>query len=126
MVVPIYRSPLLRKHTMSPPVTLLPNATVHPDDAVSGVANNKIESPRPESKPTETVEPAKSLQAPQQLKAQTAVSLSFTFDTLTQSLNIIMTDKASGEVVRKISYKSLPSDVHKAEKLNGLLLDQFA
>lgn len=111
---------------MSPPVTLLPNATVHSDDAVSGVANNKIESPRPESKPTETVEPAKSLQAPQQLKAQTAVSLSFTFDTLTQSLNIIMTDKASGEVVRKISYKSLPSDVHKAEKLNGLLLDQFA
>gem|GEM_PF-3971688 len=54
------------------------------------------------------------------------VALSFAFDTVTKSLNVIMTDQGSGEVVRKISYTRLPSDVHQPSKLHGLLLDQFA
>lgn len=111
---------------MSPPLTPLAHATAHPDDAVSGLTPNKIEAHRPESKPTAVVPPVPSIQTTLQEKPQVTVSLSYAFDSLTQSLNVIMTDKNSGEVVRKFSYKSLPSDVHKAEKLNGLLLDQFA
>jgi len=38
----------------------------------------------------------------------------------------VMTDKTSGEVVRKVTYKHLPQDVHQPNKLHGLLLDQFA
>ena len=55
-----------------------------------------------------------------------SVALSFAFDVATKSLNVVMTDKASGEVVRKMSYTHLPTEVHQANKLHGLLLDQFA
>lgn len=111
---------------MSPPLTPLAHATAHPDDAVSGLTPNKNEAQRPETKPTEGLMPAKSIPTPLQARPQVTVALSFAFDSLTQSLNVIMTDKNSGEVVRKISYKNLPTDVHQSEKLNGLLLDQFA
>jgi hypothetical protein len=111
---------------MSPPLKPLAPAIAHPDDAVSGLASLKIEAHRPESKPTETVAPTQAIQAPLQVRPQVTLALSFAFDNVTQSLNVIMTDKNSGEVVRKVSYKNLPTDVHKAEKLNGLLLDQFA
>lgn len=111
---------------MSPPLTPLAHATAHPDDAVGGVIPSKIEAHRAQSKPTEAVSPAKSMSSDVQVRPQVMVSLSFAFDSVTQSLSVIMTDKNSGEVVRKISYKSLPTDVHQAEKLNGLLLDKFA
>jgi hypothetical protein len=99
---------------------------VHQDDVVSGVTPKKLEALRQESKSLAAVSPAQSTPQPRPVQPQMTVALSFAFDSLTQSLNVIMTDKNSGEAVRKISYKSLPIDVHKAEKLNGLLLDQFA
>jgi hypothetical protein len=45
---------------------------------------------------------------------------------VTKALNVLMTDKHSGEVVRKISYTHLPSGVHRSDKLQGVLLDQLA
>jgi hypothetical protein len=48
------------------------------------------------------------------------------YDIVTKALNVVMTDKHSGEVVRKISYTHLPTGVHQSDKLHGLLLDQLA
>lgn len=111
---------------MSPPLTPLAHATAHPDDAVSGVTPNKIEAHRSESNLNKAASALKSIPSALQVRPQVTVALSFAFDNLTQSLNVIMTDKHSGEVVRKISYKNLPTVVHQSEKLNGLLLDQLA
>ena len=111
---------------MSSPLALHLNATAHLDDAASGIVPNKRGPHRAETKPSASKEHDKVVQTEPQTQPQVTVALSFAFDTLTQSLNVIMTNKISGEVVRKISYKSLPTEVHKAEKLNGLLLDQFA
>jgi uncharacterized FlaG/YvyC family protein len=111
---------------MSPPLTRLSNAIVHQEDAVSGLTTtSKLNAHRSEPSRPEDLAPAKSSQLHVQEHSQQAVSLSFAFDSLTQSLNVIMTDKNSGEVVRKFSYKSLAADVHKTEKLTGLLLDQL-
>jgi uncharacterized FlaG/YvyC family protein len=54
------------------------------------------------------------------------VSLSFVYDAVAKSLHVVMTDKTSGEVVRKMSYTHFPIGTHQAEQLHGLLLDQMA
>ena len=111
---------------MTPPLTLLPNTIVHQEEMVRGVTLSKLEEDRVQPKRPQSFIPVSSTQANIKEHPPTSVSLSFTFDSLTRTLNVIMTDKDSGEVVRKISYNSLTTGVHKAEKLNGLLLDQLA
>jgi uncharacterized FlaG/YvyC family protein len=54
------------------------------------------------------------------------MAMSFAYDSVAKSLNIVMTDKTSGEVIRKITYKHMSSDIHQTHKLQGLLLDQRA
>ena len=53
-------------------------------------------------------------------------ALSYSFDSIRQSLRIEITDKNSGEVLRHIEFKSFPANLHRAEKLSGLLLDKQA
>jgi hypothetical protein len=99
---------------MSSPLSLPTIATAHPDDAVSKPTPHKA---KPQTSPAPTIEPS---------YLSNAVALSFAFDIATKSLNVVMTDKVSGEVVRKMSYTHLPTDVHQSNKLHGLLLDQLA
>lgn len=53
-------------------------------------------------------------------------TLSFAFDSETKSLRVVITDQVSGEILRKIEYNAIPSDLHQSPKLHGLLLDQQA
>lgn len=59
-----------------------------------------------------------------------AVALTFAFDSVKKSLDVVMTDRTSGEVIRKFSYTGMPPEVHQTDKLtglvSGLLLDQMA
>lgn len=105
-------------------ISLPPNAAVHQDDAASGIKAPKLPS-RTAPAPTTEAKAAPSKPPEFTIKAN-SVALSFAYDTLTKALNVVMTDKHSGEVVRKISYTHLPTSVHQADKLHGLLLDQLA
>jgi hypothetical protein len=60
------------------------------------------------------------------LKTPSAVALSFAFDSIQKTLNVVMTDERSGEVVRTFEFKHLPPHIHHTDLLNGLLLDEFA
>ena len=60
-----------------------------------------------------------------QIRAPSAIAMSFAFDSIAKTLNVVIKDERSGEVVRTIEYTQIPSDVHRSHKLNGLLLDQF-
>ena len=64
--------------------------------------------------------------APKLAIKSNSVALSFAYDIVTKALNVVMTDKYSGEVVRKMSYTHLPTGVHQSDKLHGLLLDELA
>jgi capsular polysaccharide biosynthesis protein len=99
---------------MSSPLSLPKIAPAHLDDAVVGMTPSQ---PKAQTTPAPTIEPD---------YLSHSVTLSFAFDIATKSLNVVMTDKGSGEVVRKMSYTHLPTDVHQSNKLHGLLLDQFA
>lgn len=108
---------------MSTPLSLPPNAAVHQDDAAVGI---KAFTPQTRTTPALAVQKAPAAsEPPKPTSAANSVALSFAYDIVTQALNVVMTDKHSGEVVRKISYTHLPSGVHQSEKLQGLLLDQF-
>jgi hypothetical protein len=99
---------------MSSPLSLPPIAPVHHDDAVNSLAYSQPKTMQPHLVTNEPI------------YISSTVALSFAFDSVTKSLNVVMTDKTSGEVVRKVTYKHLPQDVHQPNKLHGLLLDQFA
>ena len=104
----------------SPPL----NAAAHPDDAVSGLKPTLLQRARNHSSSainTQKLEPI----AEPSIKANN-VALSFAYDAATKSLHVVMTDKTSGEVVRKMSYTHIPAGTHQAEQLHGLLLDQMA
>ncbi len=105
-------------------ISLPPNASVHQDDAVTGIKAPKLPS-RIAPAPTADAK-AESSKPPEFTIKANSVALSFAYDTQTKALNVVMTDKHSGEVVRKISYTHLPTDVHQSNKLNGLLLNQLA
>jgi hypothetical protein len=99
---------------MPSPLSLPPIAPAHQDDAVGDMTFKS-------TKPTPVKAP------PQSPNTSTGnVALSFAFDIVTKSLQVVITDKTSGEVVRKIAYSHLPIDVHRSDQLHGLLLDQFA
>jgi uncharacterized FlaG/YvyC family protein len=109
---------------MSSPLSLPPNAIVHQDDAVSGIKANKLQTPKASALTTsQAPEPQK---APEFNFKADNLAMSFAYDSVAKSLNIVMTDKTSGEIIRKITYKHIPPDVHQADKLQGLLLDQMA
>jgi len=110
---------------MLPVLSLPPNAIAHPEDAVNGMKNQAVQAPKSSvtTEPTKTPEPKP---APEFNFKADSLSLSFAYDSVAQSLNIVMTDKTSGEVIRKITYTHIPPDVHQTDKLHGLLLDQMA
>jgi uncharacterized FlaG/YvyC family protein len=104
------------KAHMSSPLLLPPSAAAHQHDAVIGM---RVLPPQTQAT-TDSNEPL-GLSV-----AASSIALSFAYDTVTKALNVLMTDKHSGEVVRKISYTHLPSGVHRSDKLQGVLLDQLA
>jgi uncharacterized FlaG/YvyC family protein len=53
-------------------------------------------------------------------------TLSYSFDSSQQCLRIVITDKTSGEVLRHIEFKSFQANLHRTDKLSGLLLDKQA
>jgi len=55
-----------------------------------------------------------------------SIALSFAFDAIAKTLNVVIRDERSGDVVRTIEYTHIPCDVHRSDKLNGLLLNQYA
>lgn len=87
-------------------LSLLATAPAHLDDAV-------ITAPT-------VLPPAAAVRSP------STVALSFAFDSVHKTLNVVVTDERSGEVLRKIEYNQIPHDVHRPDKLSGLLLNQFA
>ena len=111
---------------MSSSLSLPLNAAPHPDDAVSGLKASL-------TKPTSSAhahDPAVNIQKLEALSEPSFktsnVDLSFAYDTATKALHVVLTDKASGEVVRKMSYTHFPVGTHQSEQLHGLLLDQMA
>ena len=55
-----------------------------------------------------------------------STTLSYSFDRANQSLRIVITDKTSGEVLRSLEFKSFHANLHRTDKLSGLLLDRQA
>jgi uncharacterized FlaG/YvyC family protein len=109
---------------MSSSLSLPLNAAPHPDDAVSGL---KVSLARPTSSANDLVNNIQKLEALADPSVKTNnVALSFAYDIATKSLHVVLTDKASGEVVRKMSYTHFPVGTHQTEQLHGLLLDQMA
>jgi hypothetical protein len=105
-------------------LSLPPNAIVHQEDAVNGVKAHKLQTPLASTVSTPKV--AEPRPAPEFNFKADSLALSFAYDSVAKSLNIVMTDKTSGEIIRKITYKHMPPDVHQTDKLHGLLLDQLA
>jgi hypothetical protein len=99
---------------MTSPLSLHPIAHAHQDDAAGALVSIKPQPLAVHIKPAE----------PNLMRS--AVVLSFAFDVVTRSLNVVMTDKISGEVVRKIAFTHFQTDAHQTDKLHGVLLDQFA
>jgi hypothetical protein len=69
--------------------------------------------------------PTPSASATSQAHAPSVIAVSFAFDSIEKTLNVVIKDERSGEVVRTIEYTYMPADIHRSDKLNGLLLDQF-
>ena len=63
---------------------------------------------------------------PHTVQMASALALSFAFDSVEKKLNVVIRDEWSGEVVRTIEYKHIPTNLHSNDKLHGLLLNQFA
>jgi uncharacterized FlaG/YvyC family protein len=113
---------------MSSALSLPPNATVHQEDAVNGMKAHKLPTLKASAA---AAAPAKAKAAEPKLAPEfnfkaDSMAMSFAYVSVAHSLNIVMTDKASGEVIRKITYKHMSSDVHQTRMLQGLLLDQQA
>lgn len=53
------------------------------------------------------------------------VAVSFAFDNVKKTLQVVITDEQSGQVVRQFEYTRLAPDVHHPQQLNGLLLNQL-
>ena len=60
------------------------------------------------------------------MQAISALALSFAFDAVEKKLNVVIRDERSGEIVRTIEYKRIPTDLFRNNKLNGLLMNQLA
>ena len=95
-----------------PPITPMP---IHPE----GPVTNGMTSAAPNPKPA-----APRVNPP--VQEHSSVALSFAFDAVEKTLNVVVRDERSGEIVRTIEYTHIPHEVHRRKQLNGLLLDQFA
>jgi len=111
---------------MTSALSLLPNAIVHQEDAVIGVKVHKMPSPKASAAATASTQAPEPKPAPEFNFKTDSMALSFAYDSVAKSLNIILTDKTSGEVIRKITYKHMSLGLHQTHKLQGLLLDQRA
>jgi uncharacterized FlaG/YvyC family protein len=109
---------------MSSSFSLPLNAAPHPDDAVSGLKARLARPTSSANDPANNIQKLEALLEPS-IKSSN-VALSFAYDIATKSLHVVMTDKTSGEVVRKMSYTHFPVGTHQTEQLHGLLLDQTA
>ena len=117
-------TPHSAKPRMSPSLSLPLNAAAHPDDAVSGF---KASLAKPTSSANRSDIHIQKLETFAEPSIKTNnFALSFAYDIATKSLHVVMTDKTSGEVVRKMSYTHFPVGTHQTEQLHGLLLDQTA
>jgi len=102
-----------------PHLSRLPTVPIHLDDHLANVATViPIAPPLPV--------PSTPGPATTSASSPSTVALSFAFDSVQKTLNVVIKDERSGEIVRKIEYTHIPHDVHRPEKLNGLLLNQFA
>lgn len=109
---------------MSPSLSLPLNAAAQTDDAVIGL---KASLAKPTSTASASAINTQKLEIFAEPYAKTNnVALSFAYDIATKSLHVVMTDKTSGEIVRKMSYTHFPVGTHQTEQLHGLLLDQMA
>ena len=99
------------------------NASGHQDVAVRGNYSKKVSTEL--TRPVAVEKSPELKTVPERRFQLNKTTLSFAYDAVGKSLNIVMTDKASGEVVRKISYKQISPDLHKTNTLQGLLLDQL-
>ena len=109
---------------MSSSLSLPLNAAPHPDDAVSGLKASLAKPTSSAHDPAVNIQKLEALSEPSFKTSN--VDLSFAYDTATKSLHVVLTDKASGEVVRKMSYTHFPVETHQTQQLHGLLLDQMA
>lgn len=115
-----------RKLCMTAALSLPPNAIVHQEDAVMGVKVHKTPTPKASAAATASTQAPEPKPAPEFNFKTDSMALSFAYDSVAKSLNIILTDKTSGEVIRKITYKHMSLGLHQTHKLQGLLLDQRA
>ena len=83
-----------------------------PEKAQAAKAQSAAAAPDPEP-------PVKKTEAPQ----ASAMAMSFEVDVHTKALTVVMTDAASGEVVRKINLKGLHGQIHQTAKLVGAMVD---
>ena len=109
---------------MSSSLSLPLNATAHADDATSDLKASLVQPATTASDSAIHSQKLETFTEPP-MKANN-VALSFAYDIATKSLHVVLTDKVSGEVVRKMSYTHFPVGTHQTEQLHGLLLDQMA
>ena len=108
---------------MSPSLTLPLNAAAHPDE---GANDFKASLVQPATRVHDSNMNIQKLETPTDTSTKASnVALSFAYDIATKSLHVVMTDKSSGEIVRKMSYTHFPVGTHRTEQLHGLLLDQM-
>lgn len=115
-----------RKLCMTAALSLPPNAIAHQEDAVNGMKAYKPPTLKAYTAATVNSKATEPKLTPEFNFKTDSMALSFAYDSVAKSLNIVMTDKTSGEVIRKITYKHMSSDIHQTHKLQGLLLDQRA
>ena len=58
------------------------------------------------------------------LASMDRTTLSYSFDQTKQSLSVVISDKTSGRVLRNIEFKFFHANLHRTDKLSGLLLDR--
>ena len=119
-------TPSYRKLCMTAALSLPTNAIVYQEDAVTGAKAHKPPTPKTSNAAAAGTKAPEPKLAPEFNFKTDSMALSFAYDSVAKSLNIVMTDKTSGEVIRKITYKHLSLDIHQTHKLQGLLLDQQA
>lgn len=83
-----------------------------------------LETPGAWSRAPQT--PSPDLPSRVNLTATESTTLSYSYDRANQSLRIVITDKTSGEVLRSLEFKSFHTNLHRTDKLSGLLLDRQA
>ena len=69
--------------------------------------------------------PTPSASATSQAHAPSVIAVSFAFDSIEKTLNVVIKDERSGEGVRNMEYTKRKADRNRSDKRNGLRMDQF-